>query len=90
MDVEASVVRHLDMPGIQGIDAGADGLEAIVGHGNSVTRINIDCLSFARSDLAVLDANPLRVPDGDSMALGIDDLKAADGQVSLPLDDQGL
>ena len=32
LNVEASVTSHLDVTGIQGIDAGADRLEAILGH----------------------------------------------------------
>lgn len=59
MDVDASVTSHLDVPGIQGIDAGADGLEVILGQRDSFTRIDIDSFPLARSDLAVLDANPL-------------------------------
>jgi len=38
MDVDASVTSHLDVPGIQGIDAGADGLEVILGQRDSFTR----------------------------------------------------
>jgi len=59
MDVDASVTSHLDVPGIQGIDAGADGLEVILGQRDSFTRIDIDSFPLARSDLAALDANPL-------------------------------
>lgn len=59
MDIDASVTSHLDVPGIQGIDAGADGLEVILGQRDSFTRLEIDSFPLARSDLALLDANPL-------------------------------